>query len=105
MQCPTLFLGIPSPIGLKADHVTCTSASISWQQPQNAQGFIRDYQVSYTKPGGSEQLHHVQDTTSTVLTSLEPHTEYTIRVRAKLAQFGDYSDSIAISTPSKMRYS
>ena len=45
--------------------------------------------------GGSEQLHEVQDTTSTDLISLEPHTEYTVRVRAKTVHFGDYSITVS----------
>ena len=98
----SLFVAIPSPpIGLNAENVTCTSASILWQQPHDAQGFITHYQISFTKPDGSEQHHQVKNTTSTVLASLEPHTKYTIRVRAKLVQFGDYSTFITISTLGK----
>ena len=92
-------LEIPSPpIGLKVDSVYSTSISISWQPPYDAMCIIREYQVSYTMQGGSEQLHEVQDTTSSELTSLEPHTEYTICVRAKTVHFGDYCTPITIHT-------
>ena len=92
-------LEIPSPpIGLKVDSVNSTSISISWQPPYDAKCIITEYQVSYTMHGGSEQLLKVQDTTSTDLISLEPHTEYTIRVRAKEVDFGDYSNPITIHT-------
>ena len=92
-------LEIPSPpIGLKVDSVNSTSISISWQPPYDARCIIRDYQVSYTMHGGSEQLCEVQDTTSTDLISLEPHTEYTVRVRAKTVHFGDYCTPITIHT-------
>eukprot|EP00731_Ephydatia_muelleri_P035388 Em0119g1a len=95
----TLETEIPSPpIGLKVDSVNSTSISISWQPPYDAKCITREYQVSYTMHGGSEQLHEVQDTTSTDLISLEPHTEYTIRVRAKTVHFGDYCTPITIHT-------
>ena len=94
------FLAIPaSPNELKVDGASSTSLVISWQPPYDADGVIREYQVSYTANGGSEQFHEVQDTTSTELTSLEPHTEYTIRVRAKMGNFGDYSIPITVLTP------
>ena len=73
--------------------------AISWQPPRGVNGIIRGYQVSYTPHGESECLHDVVgDTTSTELTSLKPHTEYTIRVRAKSVNFGDYSTPISVST-------
>ena len=94
-----LSLEIPSPpIELIVDSVYSTSISISWQPPYDAKCSIREYQVSYTMHGGSEQLHEVQDTTSAELTSLEPHTEYTICVRAKTVHFGDYCTPITIHT-------
>ena len=92
-------LEIPSPpIGLKVDSVYSTSISISWQPPYDATCIIREYEVSYTMHGGSEQLCEVQDTTSTDLISLEPHTEYIIRVRAKTVHFGEYCTPITIHT-------
>ena len=99
------FLEIPSPpIGLKVDSVYDTSIYISWQPPDDAKSIIRKYQVSYTIHGESEQLHEVQDTTSTELTSLEPDTEYSIRVRAKMILFGDYSTPITIHTLGKVKW-
>ena len=90
-------LVIPPPIGLKAGNISSTSVNISWQPPDDVKD-IKKYQVSYTMSGGSEQFHEVQDTTSTELTSLKPHTEYTIRVRAKMVEFGEYSISITAKT-------
>ena len=74
--------------------------TISWQPPHDVNGIIRGYQVSYTPHGESECLHDVvgKFTTSTDLTSLKPHTEYTIHVRAKTMDFGDYSTPIIVST-------
>ena len=93
------FLVILSPpIGLKVDSVNSTSVSISWQPPFDAQCSIREYQVSCTMHDGNEHLHAVQNTTITELTSLEPNTEYTIRVRAKMEDFGDYCNPITIHT-------
>ena len=87
------------PIGLKADRIKDTSMTISWQLPHDVNGIIRGYQVSYTPHDESECLHDVVgNTTNTELTSLNPHTEYTIRVRAKTVDFGDYSTSITVST-------
>ena len=99
MLCTSLsFLLVPSPpIGLKADGISSTSVAISWQPPYNSK-CVTEYQVSYAVHGGSEQLHEVQDTIKTELTSLEPHTEYTIRVRAKAVRFGEYSTPITICT-------
>ena len=96
------FLEIPPPIELKADGVTSTSVTISWQPP-NYTHSIREYQVSYIMTSGSEHLHEVQDATSTELTSLQPHTEYTIRVRAKTVEFGVYSIPITIHTLGKIK--
>ena len=98
MQCfPLPSLVIPPPILLKYD-VSSTSVTLSWQPPDDVKGFITEYQVSYTMRDGSEQLHEVQNTTSTELTSLKSHTEYTIRVRAKVVEFGKYSTPITILT-------
>ena len=100
---PISFLVIPPPIGLKADDVSSTSVTISWQLPDDLKGFITEYQVSYTMHGGSEQLHKVQGTTSAELASLEPDTEYTIHVRAKsMDEFGEYSTPIKIHTLGKI---
>ena len=96
-------ISVPSsPVAVKADNVKATSMTISWQPPHNTSGImIRGYQVSYTCTplGKSECLHNVDgNTTSTELTSLEPHTEYTIFVRAKTVEFGMYSTPITVST-------
>ena len=73
--------------------------TLSWQPPQNANGIIRNYQVSYTPHDGSECIHDMAgDITSTELTSLKPHTKYTIRVRAKTVEFGEYSSVITKTT-------
>ena len=52
--------------------------------------------------GGSERFQEVQDTTSAELTSLVPHTEYIVRVRARVVEFSDYSTPITIRTTGKM---
>ena len=97
------FLVIPPPIGLKADYVSSTSVTISWQLPDDLNHYVSEYQVSYTMHGGSEQLHKAQDTTSAELASLEPNTDYTIRVRAKFrVEFGEYSIPITIHTLGKI---
>ena len=74
--------------------------TISWQPPQDVNCIITGYQVKYTPHGESECLHDVvRDTTSTELTNLKPHTNYTIGVRAKTVDFGDYSTTITVNTP------
>ena len=73
--------------------------TISWRSPHDVNGIIRGYQVSYTPHGESECLHNVTgNTTSTELTGLRPHTEYTIRVRAKTVDYGEYSTPITAKT-------
>ena len=87
-----------APIGLKADRICSTSVLLSWVAPQRLNGTIRGYQVSFTTQGKPECLLDVEETTSTELTSLKPHTEYIIRVRAKTADYGDYSIPITLCT-------
>ena len=73
--------------------------TISWQPPHDPNGIIRGYQLSYTPHGESECLHDVVgEATSTELTFLKPHTEYTICVRAKTVDLGDYSTPITVHT-------
>ena len=88
-----------SPNGLKAKSIYTTSITISWQPPRDVNGILRGYQVSYAPHHGSECLFDVAgNTTSTKLTSLKTHTQYTIRVRAKTVNFGEYSDPIIVNT-------
>ena len=93
---------VPPPIGLKADNIKATSMTVSWQplhDVYDVKGIIRGYQVSYTTHGESECLQDIAgNTTSTELTGLRPHTEYTIRVRAKTVDYGEYSTPITAST-------
>ena len=92
-------LATSPPLEVKILNINTTSISISWQQPNDLNGIIRGYQVSYTPHGKEECLHDVVgDTTSTELTSLKPHTEYSIRVRAKTVDFGYYSTPVNVST-------
>ena len=85
--------------GLKADSIKNKSVTISWQPPCDGNGIVRGYQVSYTPHGKSGCLYDVVgDTTSTELTCLKPYTTYTIRVRAKTVDYGDYSDPIIVKT-------
>ena len=98
--CTGIFSLFPSsPTELKAVRIKTTSITISWQLPHDVNGIIRGYQVSYTPHGESECLHDVVgDTTSTELTSLKPHTEYTIRVKAKTMFYGNYCTQITVCT-------
>ena len=73
--------------------------TISWQPTHDIKDIISGYQVSYTPCGKSGILHDVTgNTTSIELTALKPNTEYTIHVRAKTVDFGDYSASIKADT-------
>ena len=90
-----------APIGLKADRITATSILISWLAPHRLNGTIRGYQVCFTPRGTNNRQCNVDvagEDNSIELTSLRPHTEYTISVRAKAVDFGDYSIPITIST-------
>ena len=91
---------VPSPpIGFKADNVKATSMTLSWQPPHDVNGIISGYQVSYSPHGESEWLHDVaKNATSTELTGLRPHTEYTIRGMAETVDYGDNSTPIIAST-------
>ena len=73
--------------------------SVSWDRIDDPKAIIKAYQVSYTPHGESECLHDIAgNTTSTELTGLRPHTEYTIRVRAKTVDYGEYSIPITART-------
>ena len=73
--------------------------TISWKPPHDVNDTIRGYQVTYTPHGESEYLHNVTgNITSTELTGLRPHTKYTIRVRAKTVDCGEYSTPILTRT-------
>ena len=94
-----LFVVPSAPYEVIVDNIRTTSMIVSWQTPHEANG-ITGYQVSYTSHGESECILDVAvGITSTELTSLVPHTEYTIRVRAKTVAFGEYS----IPTTAKTR--
>ena len=87
------------PLGVKILNITSTSMTISWRPPDDGNSIIRGYQVSYIPHGKGESLHYViGNTTSADLTSLKPHTEYTIRVRAIRVELGQYSTSIIVNT-------
>ena len=74
--------------------------SISWDRVDDPNAIIKAYQVGYTQHGENECLQDVvENTTSTELTGLRSHTEYTIRVRAKAAEdFEEYSIPITTRT-------
>ena len=94
-----LILVSSPPLEVKIQNITSTSMTISWQPPHDPNDIIRGYQVSYTPHGKSESLHDViGNTISADLTSLKPHTEYAIRVRAKTVTLGQYSTPIIVNT-------
>ena len=72
--------------------------TVSWHPPHNVNDIISNYQVSYTPHGESEGIFDIAGDTSTELTYLKPHTKYTIRVRARTVEFGDYSIPITETT-------
>ena len=88
------------PIGLQASDIKTTFISLSWDRIDDPKAIIKAYQVSYTQHGKSERLQDIAgNTTSTELTGLRPHTECTIRVRAKAAvDYGEYSIPITART-------
>ena len=81
------------------ESIKVTSMTISWQPRHDLKGIIRGYQVSYTPHGESEYHNNVAGySTSIELTGLRQHTEYSIRVRAKVLEYGEYSTPITAST-------
>ena len=97
---PILTSSVPtSPLLVTADNIKSTSMTILWQPPHDPNGIIRGYQVSYT-PHGESECHQdvVENTTSSELTNLKPHTKYSVCVRAKAVEFGDYSTLVIVST-------
>ena len=91
---------VPSaPVEVVADKIRPTSMTVSWLPPRDVNCIISNYQVSCTPLGESGSIYDIAgDITSTELTSLKPHTKYTIRVRARTVEFGDYSIPITETT-------
>ena len=90
------FLAPTAPFGLEATHIGTTSVVISWHKPH---GNITGYQVSFTLRDANACFFDVAgENTSTELASLQPQTEYTICVRARTEDFGNYSSQITIQT-------
>ena len=78
-----------SPQNVQTQDVTSTSITLIWKPPQNPNGRLHGYEVSYMPNGGSPSVMGVQNTTTWKLTGLKPYTVYTISVRAKTgAGFG-----------------
>ena len=78
-----------SPQNVKTQDVSSTSITVIWKPPQNLNGRLQGYEVSYMLNGGSLSVVGVQNTTTWKLTGLKPYTVYTIFVRAKTgAGFG-----------------
>ena len=94
------FLAVPSPpLNLKAQNVTSTSVTITWEPPQNPNGGSLGYEVSYTPKGGSTSVTKLKNYTTCKLIELKPFTAYYICVRAKTAVgFGEGSVSLTVST-------
>ena len=80
-------------------NVTSTSVNVSWDPPQNLNGQLQGYEISYTPNGERPTVVDVQNTTTWKLTDLKPYTSYSISVRAKTgAGFGEKSIPVTIST-------
>ena len=94
------FLAVPSPpLNLKAQNVTSTSVTITWEPPQNRNGRLQGYEVSYTPKGGSTSFEKLQNDMTCKLMDLKPFTVYYICVRARTAVgFGDGSVLLIVST-------
>eukprot|EP00731_Ephydatia_muelleri_P037955 Em0610g2a len=87
------------PLNLKTKNVTSTTVTVIWDPPQNLNGQLQGYEISYTPNGERPTVVDVQNTTTWKLTDLKPYTSYSISVRAKTgAGFGEKSIPVTIST-------
>ena len=79
--------------------ISSTFIIITWEPPQEPNGVLQFYEVSYTPNGGQTSVVDVQNNTTWKLTGLKSYTAYTVKVRAKtMAGFGSYSLPSTVST-------
>ena len=84
---------------MQTQNVTSTSVTVIWEPPENPNGRLLGYEVSYAPNGGSLIAVDVQNTTTWKLTDMKPCTTYNIFVRAKtMAGFGEKSIPVTITT-------
>lgn len=95
-----LLCTVPSPPqNVRTNDITSTSVTLIWDTPQNPNGWLIGYKISYTSSGGSPTAVDIQNTTSWKLTDMKPYTSYSLSVSAKmLAGFGEMSIPVKIST-------
>ena len=70
-----------SPIPVVTTTITSVTMAIAWGSVANTTGYVVEYKVNDPAVGSWTTLPS-QTTTSTVITSLSPSTEYLIRVKA-----------------------
>ena len=84
---------------VKIQDVTSTSVTVTWKPPQNVNGILLGYEVSYTPNGGAQTAVEVQNSTTWKLSDMKPFTSYSISVRAKtLAGYGEKCSPVIVST-------
>eukprot|EP00731_Ephydatia_muelleri_P002801 Em0001g2801a len=96
----TTLESVPSPpLILKVQNVTSTSVTVTWNPPQNRNGILQGYEVSYTPKGGSTSFAKLKNDATCKLIDLKPFTVYYICVRARtVVGFGDRSVLLTVST-------
>ena len=86
-----------------ADAINSTTISVSWDAPEFSNGVLRFYLLTYngTSPGGMVTMDTVNTTdnsTSVLIGSLRPFTEYSARVVAVTIAEGPPSDIAVVTT-------
>ena len=91
---------VPSPpLNLSTQNVTPTSVIVFWDPPQDPNGILLGYEVSYTPNGGRLSAVDVQNNTTWKLSDMKPFTSYSISTRAKtVAGYGETSIPVIITT-------
>jgi hypothetical protein len=72
---------VPVPGGIYISSVTNTTARVHWNRVPNAAGYIISFGLISENPNNYTQVIVCDPTTSYLLTSLQPNTQYRVRVR------------------------
>ena len=88
----TAFSAPSPPVNIAVSLVNSTSLYITWGVPEFPRGVIEFYQVEYSSVcSGTTLINTTDNSTDTLLSGLNPFTEYTVNVRAFTVEFGNFS--------------
>ena len=90
-----------SPTEVKGNPISSTSINVTWSNPENGNGIIKYYEVTYHSLGDTSDRSTIRvhsPNRSLLLINLKKFTFYLIVVRAFTIEFSDNSSSIIVRT-------